>query len=440
MLTADKGYHITTFGCQMNAHDSEMLAGTLEAMGYRRKGLDDADVVVFNTCCIRENAENKVYGHLSHLKHLKKDRPGLIVAVGGCMPQQSGARRKLMDSGVADIVFGTHNLHRFAELLQRRLATGDAVEDVETDAAGLPVYDNPAVRETRWRSGVSIMYGCDNFCSYCVVPYVRGRERSRPVNDILTEISGLVADGVKEVMLLGQNVNSYGQKPVPQGTDFPGLLTAIAALDKPPERIRFMTSHPKDLSPGLIAAVRDLELVCKHVHLPVQSGSSRILRLMNRGYDRETYLSALSALRAAVPGIAVTTDIIVGFPGETEEDFEETLTLAEAARFSGAFTFIYSAREGTKAASMDGHVPPDVISRRFQRLVNVLNPICLEINKNLIGQTLEVLIDKYENGNYTGRADNNALVHFTSGTPLTLGAFVNVTITDVKTFFLLGRA
>ena len=434
-----KTYHISTFGCQMNAHDSEKLAGILKNMGYSpAEDEEDAGLVVFNTCCIRENAENRVYGHLGYMKHLKGKNPGLLVAVGGCMPQQESAMEKLIKTGAADIIFGTYNLHTFGDLLVKALDSAKQVTDIWHEAEASPEgYQDAyiqAVRETPWRSGINIMYGCDNYCSYCVVPFVRGRERSRKAEDILNEARALIADGVVELMLLGQNVNSYGAG----GTAFPDLLRKIAAL--PVKRIRFMTSHPKDLSPDLIRAIKECENICPHVHLPVQSGSNKVLEAMNRKYSRERYLALIESLRRELPNIAITTDIIVGFPGETDEDFEDTLDLVRKSRFNGAFTFIYSKRQGTKAADMDCQVPASLAGERFSRLLDVLNPISLEINKGLVGKTASVLVDKLENGMYTGRAGSNMPVHFPekAGESL-LGKILPIKITEAKTFFLMGE-
>lgn len=430
-----KTYHIVTFGCQMNAHDSEKLAGILQNMGYSlATDTTDAGLVVFNTCCVRENAENKVYGHLGYMKHLRQTNPGLLVAVGGCMPQQESAMQRLIKDGAADIIFGTHNLHTFGELLTKAVDGGERVSEIWSEAPEVHSEYLATVRETPWRSGINIMYGCDNYCSYCIVPYVRGRERSREVADILAEARALLDDGVVEIMLLGQNVNSYAY-------GFPALLRELSKLGAP--RIRFMTSHPKDLSRELIAAVKECDNICRHIHLPVQSGSNNVLAAMNRGYSREHYLNILEDLRREMPDMTVTTDIIVGFPGESEADFADTLDLVRRARFGGAFTFLYSKRTGTKAADMDKQVDADVANERFMRLLDTLNPIALEINKDAEGKTVRVLVDKLDKNTYTGRADNNLPVHFpnnpeTTGPPL-LGQIVPVRITQAKTFFLIGE-
>lgn len=437
-----KRFFITTFGCQMNVHDSERLAGMLRAAGYvSAPSQQEADVVVFNTCCIRENAENKVYGNLGLLKRQKEENPRLKIAVGGCMPQQKQTLEKMKKGyRFVDVIFGTHNLHMLPELLEKAYETGKQVSEV-WDSHGPNIPDGPheAVRESKWRSGVNIMYGCDNFCSYCVVPYVRGRERSRSTVDILREIRMLADDGVKEITLLGQNVNSYGQKPESADgmTTFPELLSMINGVDGI-ERIRFMTSHPKDLSAELIFAIRDLKKVCKHIHLPVQSGSIGILKRMNRKYDREAYLSLVDALRREIPGISITTDIIAGFPGETEKDFKDTLSLVRSVRFNNAFTFLYSKREGTPAAGMDNAVPPEIAALRFNELLKTLNPIIFEINKSMEGKTLKVLAETRQEGVLTGRTDDNSLVHFSGGSDALLGDIVDVRILEGKPFYLMG--
>jgi len=430
-----KTYAINTFGCQMNAHDSEKLAGILENMGYLRAAEEaDAGLVIYNTCCIRENAENKVIGNLGFLKHQKEKNPGLLVAVGGCMPQQEAAAKKIKKAGVADIIFGTHNLHMFGELLQEALDTGGKVVSIWSSSDGSDDITATSVREFPWRSGVNIMYGCDNYCSYCVVPFVRGRERSRDAGVILKEIELLLADGVKEIMLLGQNVNSYGQ---PGGVAFPDLLRRIAALSVP--RIRFMTSHPKDFSKELIHTIKDCENICRHIHLPVQSGSDAVLTAMNRKYTRVAYLKLLDDIRTALPGIAVTTDIIVGFPGESEQDFEDTLSLVKEARFSGAFTFLYSKRDGTKAADMADVVPAHVAKERFQRLLDTINPIAMDLSREWEGKATHVLVEKLENNMYSGRGNNNTPVHFPKISEGLVGQIVPVKINEGKTFYMLGE-
>ena len=439
---------VRTFGCQMNAHDSEKLEAMLIDMGY--KLIDDerrADLAIINTCCVRGNAENKLYGHLGIMKGVKSANPEMKLAVCGCMAQANGAAEAIMRNyRHVDVIFGTFNLHRFPELLLSAIESGGQAIDIweGPDGTDLPA---PGHRHFEKKASVNIMYGCDNFCSYCIVPYVRGRERSRPAAGILDEVRRAADGGAAEVMLLGQNVNSYGQsgrftgggvheKPI----GFAELLNKVCDIDGV-RRIRFMTSHPKDLSDELIETVRIQPKVCKHVHLPVQSGSSRILGLMNRQYNKEGYLTLAKRLKERVPGIALTTDIIVGFPGETEADFEETLDLARQVRFSGVFTFIYSKRPGTPAAVLDDPAAPGEIKRRFDRLLSVVNPIILEENKKHIGRTLSVLAEGASAADpalLTGRADDNSLVHFAAD-PSAVGQFIDVNITGCKTFYLIGE-
>lgn len=438
-----KAYFISTFGCQMNAHDSEKLAGMLLEMGYSPAGDEkSADIVVYNTCCVRENAENKVYGHLGFLKHQKKERPDLKIVLCGCMMQQEHVLEVIRAKHRhVDIVFGTFNLHKFPMLLQTNLETGKMVTDIwkeqrEFDGSH---EEAPTVREEKYKAGVNIMYGCDNFCSYCIVPYVRGRERSREPEEILAEIEALSKDGVREIMLLGQNVNSYG-KSLNKPLSFAGLLKRIVRIDGI-ERIRFMTPHPKDLSDELIYTIRDEDKICKHIHLPVQAGSSRILALMNRKYDKDGYLNLVRKIRENIPNVAITTDIIVGFPGETEDDFAETLDVVRHSGFSGAYTFIYSKRVGTPAAKMDGHIDEGVISERFGRLISEVNAVILAQNESLIGKTVKVLAEgkSPENPEYlTGHSDDFRIVHFPAPDEI-LGKTIDVKITGCKTFYLVGE-
>lgn len=434
-----KKYAITTYGCQMNENDSERLAGFLSGMGYTASESEgDADLIIYNTCCVRENAELKVYGHLGALKNLKKRKRGMIIAVCGCMMQQREVVEHIEKKYPhVDIIFGTHNLYRFPELLYGvRAGGGRIVEVQETEGAiaeGLPMERKDGVKA--W---VTIMYGCNNFCSYCIVPYVRGRERSRRPGDIAEEVRALVKEGYREITLLGQNVNSYGMDSA-DGLSFAGLLHEINKIEGI-YRIRFMTSHPKDLSDSLIEAIRDCEKVCGHLHLPVQSGSSRLLKEMNRKYTREHYLGLGDKLREAVPGISITTDIIVGYPGETEEDFLETLDLIERVRFDFAFTFLYSKRSGTPAARSPEQVPEEIKKRRFDRLVGVQNKISREINEGLLGKSLEVLVEgrsKNSGSTYTGRTGSNKVVNF-KGSEELIGKLVSIRIEKVRTWSLVG--
>jgi len=429
-------FFVRTYGCQMNSRDSEKLAGLLSQLGYdAAASQEDADLVLYNTCCVRESAEDRIFGNLGRLKRAKVDKPGLIVGVCGCMTQQPEVAEKIKKSHrYINLVFGTSNRHCLPEFLWRVIKTGKQVIDI-TEDDGLPeLTDIPVTsREYPHKAGVNIMYGCDNFCSYCIVPYVRGREKSRPMEDILQEVQQLADDGVKEIMLLGQNVNSYNGNAT-----FAELLRQVSGI-KGIARVRFMTSHPKDFSNELIQAVAELQNVCKSVHLPVQSGSTRILQDMNRKYTQEEYLSLIERLRAAVPGIAISTDIIVGYPGETEEDFEATLEVVRRVRFATAFTFIYSKRSGTPAAERTDLIPPKVASERYDRLVAEVSPILLEINRAKIGQVFDTMVEEITGSDYKGRTDDHSLVHFTSKEPLQQGDIVPVQITGARTFYLTGE-
>ena len=385
-----RSYHVVTYGCQMNAHDSEKIAGMLEQMGMiPAEKREEADFVIFNTCCVRENAERRALGNVTWLKEVRKQRPELLIAVCGCMIQEPGmAETILRQYKFVDLAFGTANLHKLPELIFETLNSGRqvvSVEDRDVIAEDLPVR-----RLRQDAAYVTIMYGCDNFCSYCIVPYVRGRERSRNPETILREAEGLAKAGVKEIMLLGQNVNSYG-KGLPGGPTFAWLLKKLDDLDIP--RIRFMTSHPKDLSDDLIDVMATGKHILPQFHLPVQSGNNEILKKMNRHYTREQYLDRVSKLRKAIPDIGLSTDIIVSFPGETEEQFEDTLSLVNEVRFDSAFTFIYSPRTGTKAANMGGLIPEKVSSERIQRLIGLQESLQQETLKRFIGQEEEILVE-----------------------------------------------
>ncbi|MBR5059889.1 MAG: tRNA (N6-isopentenyl adenosine(37)-C2)-methylthiotransferase MiaB [Clostridia bacterium] len=431
---------VRTFGCQMNEHDSEKISGMLSCMGYSFCGsFEEADLAVLNTCCVRENAEEKVFGHLGALKALKRGRPGLVTVVCGCMTEQPQVVEEIKSKYKnVDLVFGTHNLHRFPELLYGVLSAGKRVYEVSrTDnevAEGVPI-----LRDSRIHAWVTIMYGCDNYCTYCIVPYVRGRERSRRPDDVIAEIRRLDEEGFSEITLLGQNVNSYG-KDLEGTPDFASLLQRICDETKI-KRVRFMTSHPKDLSPRLIDVMAANPAICRQLHLPVQSGSTSLLKKMNRKYTREDYLRTIKLVKERIPGIALSTDIIVGFPGETEEDFEDTLSLIEEVRFDQAFTFIYSPRAGTPAATYGDRVPDNVIKDRFERLLTVQNRISREINDAFLGRTVRVLcegLSKTDLSRFTGRTEGNKIVNFTSrGDPC--GRFVNVEITGIQTWSLEGR-
>ena len=437
--SAGRRYYITTFGCQMNAHDSEKLAGMLEQMGYTpATGEKDADVIVYNTCCVRENAENKVYGKLGYLKHMKAAKPHLKIALCGCMMQQDAVVDKLQKVyRHVDVIFGTYNLDRLPELLHAAYETGGMITDVWREH-GEVAEDLPMVRENLYKAGVNVMYGCNNFCTYCIVPYVRGRERSRKPSDILAEIQKAAENGAKEILLLGQNVNSYGlglDEPI-SFAELLGRAAQVAGI----ERVRFMTSHPKDLSDELIAVVRGNPKVCSHIHLPFQSGSTALLRRMNRKYTKDDYLRLIEKVQTAIPDVALTTDIIVGFPGETEEDFQDTLDVVRKVRFHGAFTFLYSRRSGTPAAAMDDQVPEEVAKERFNRLLAVVNEIVFERNRAQEGRTVTMLAESYDGAKQivSGRADDNSIVHC-AGTEDDLGKMLDVKITDGKPFYLMGK-
>ncbi len=406
-------YEVRNFGCQMNEHDAEKLRGMLHEMGYVPNQDDVADLIVFNTCCVRENAEEKVYGHIGALKSVKREKEDMIIAVCGCMTEQEHVveeiRKKYEN---VDLVFGTHNLHRFPELLHQCIFNNTRVYEI-SKTEGEVVEGVPVLRDSDFKAWVTIMYGCNNFCSYCIVPYVRGRERSRAVCDILAEVVELDKAGIKEITLLGQNVNSYGHDRR-DGVDFATLLKLICDSTSIP-RIRFMTSHPKDLSDELIEVMANNERICRHLHLPVQSGSTRILEKMNRKYTKEKYLELVKKVKERIPGIALSTDIIVGFPGETEEDFNETLSVVEEVRFDSAFTFIYSKRTGTPAARFEDQIPEEVAKERFNRLLELQNSISREINESYVGRNVEVLVEGLSRTNdkkYTGRTEGNKVVNF----------------------------
>ena len=438
----EKTFHITTFGCQMNEHDSEILAGLLDEMGYRAvPDRKEAQVVILNTCSVRENADKRFFGTLGQLKRRKTADPDFVVCVCGCMMQQQHIIDTLKTKYPwVDLVFGTHNIHRFPTLLKNVIRQKDREIEIWQDGGEI-VEGMPARRLYRCKALVNIMYGCNNFCTYCIVPYTRGRERSRRPEDIEKEIRELAADGVREVMLLGQNVNSYrGESEDGSVCSFADLILRIAEIDGL-ERIRFMTSHPKDLSDDLIRVFADCDKLCKNIHLPVQSGSSEIMKRMNRHYDREQYLEIIRKLREAVPEITISTDIIVGFPGETDEQFEETLSLVEEVRYDSAFTFLYSPRVGTPAAELQEQIPEEVKHRRFNRLVELVDSISAEKSSAYKGRVERVLAEgtsKRNPGALSGRTDGFKLVNFKGENDL-IGQFVDVEITEGKTFSLEGR-
>lgn len=433
-------FFIQNAGCQMNSLQTDTVAGIVKRMGYTEVSREeDADVVIYNTCTVRENANLKIYGHLGHLKSIKKKNPELKIVLFGCMMQEPEVIEKIhKEYSFVDLVFGTHNFHKFPELFYRSLNTEGQIIDVWKESDEI-VEGMPSDRKYSFKTGVNIMFGCNNFCSYCIVPYVRGRERSREPKDIIREIERDVADGVKEVMLLGQNVNSYG-KNLENPISFAQLLQEIEKIEGL-ERIRFMTSHPKDLSDELIAVMGQSKKICRHLHLPLQSGSSRILKLMNRKYTKESYLDLVDRIRKGCPDISLTTDIIVGFPGETEADFLETMDVVEKVGFDSAFTFIYSKRTGTPAASMENQVPEDVIKDRFDRLLKLVQQKASEASARFTGSVQKVLVEEvneHDDSMVTGRMSNNLLVHF-KGTPDLIGQIVNVHLEECKGFYYIGK-
>ena len=432
-------FHVTTFGCQMNARDSEKLTGILERIGYVEAEDEKADFVIYNTCTVRENANNKVYGRLGYLSGYKKKNPYMMIGLCGCMMQEPTVVEKIRTSySFVNLVFGTHNIYKFAELIVNALESERLTIDIWKDTDKI-VEDLPVERKYSFKSGVNIMFGCNNFCSYCIVPYVRGRERSREAKEIVREVERLAADGVKEVMLLGQNVNSYG-KNLETPMTFAELLQEIEKIDGI-ERIRFMTSHPKDLSDELIETMKNSKKICNHIHLPLQSGSSRILKIMNRRYDKEHYLELVRKIRTAMPDIAITTDIIVGFPGETEEDFEETMDVVRQVEYDSAFTFIYSKRTGTPAAAMEDQIPEEVVKDRFDRLLKLVQDISAKKAGALTGQTLPVLVEEHNEQDsrlVTGKLSNNSTVHF-EGSEDMIGTIQNVYLKECKGFYYMGK-
>ena len=450
-LVSESGQPLTafvkTFGCQMNEHDSEKLKGMLARMGYTvvpDYQLSDSslipDVIVFNTCCVRENAEDKIFGQLGAVKGAKKHKPEMLIIVCGCMTEQDWVVERIRKSyRHVDIVLGTGNTYRLPEYMAARIFDNKRIIGaVSEDSVPEGV---PMLRDDKFKAYVTVMYGCDNFCSYCIVPYVRGRERSRKADDIIDEVRALVQSGAKEVMLLGQNVNSYGKGPTGDGTDFAGLIRRVAR-ETGIERVRFMTSHPKDFSADLIRAIAEEPAICSQLHLPVQSGSSSELKRMNRKYTRDRYLELVSEVKRAIPDVTLSTDIMIGFPGETEAEFEDTLSLLEEVRFDAAFTFIYSKRQGTPAAMSPDQVPEDVVNERFKRLVDTQNRISREKNEALLGQTLSVLVEgpsRTDPDRLTGRTEGNKVVNFDviNGCVKT-GDIVPVKITRAETWSLEG--
>ena len=453
-LNHHPSFFVQTFGCQMNARDSEKLAGILCKVGYEEaEAEEEADFIIYNTCTVRDNANQRVYGRLGYLGSMKKKNPHLRIALCGCMMQEQSVIDKITKSyNFVDLIFGTHNIFKFAELLATMFESS-VVDQHEKSSATIKrktiidiwqetdhiVEELPVNRKYSYKSGINIMFGCNNFCSYCIVPYVRGRERSREPKEIIREIERLTADGVVEIMLLGQNVNSYG-KNLEQPITFAKLLQEIENIDGI-KRIRFMTSHPKDLSDELISVMKDSKKICHHLHLPLQSGSDRILQAMNRRYTKEQYLNLVGKIKAAIPDIAITTDIIVGFPGETAEDVDETIDVVKKAEFDNAFTFIYSKRTGTKAAAMENQVSEEVVKANFDRLLKTVQDTAKERALLLQGKVMEALVEEIneqDSSLVTGRLSNNMLVHFPADASY-IGKLVMVSLDECHGFYYTGH-
>ncbi|HAU32108.1 MAG TPA: tRNA (N6-isopentenyl adenosine(37)-C2)-methylthiotransferase MiaB [Desulfotomaculum sp.] len=433
-------YFILTFGCQMNMHDSEVMAGILENIGYvAAENKEQADVLLINTCCVRETAENKIFGLMGKLRKLKYEKPSLIIGIGGCMTQQEKVAEKIKTRfPFIDLIYGTENYHRLAELL--KTAQGSQKTVLELSHQINPVIEGlPIKRASGFRAWVVVTYGCNNYCTYCIVPYVRRSERSRQPAHIILEVKDLVAHGYREITLLGQNVNSYG-KDLEQPLDFAGLLAEvnkISGLD----RIRFITSHPRDFNKRLIETISSCEKICEHIHLPVQAGSNHILKKMNRGYTREHFINLVESIRQSIPGVSITTDIMIGFPGESDKDFQDTLDLIEKIRFDSAFTFIYSQRRGTPAATMEGQLPDYVKSERIKVLIDIQNKISKEINLQEVGKKRWLLVEGTSKTNkklLSGRTRSNKTVIF-PGPHFLNGKIVEVEITEGKLTHLAGK-
>ena len=433
-----KKYHILTYGCQMNVRDSETIAGLMEAIGYcESSSPQEADIVIFNTCSVRHSAENRVYGKLGEINKFKKKNPNLLIALGGCMAQLPANKSRLKKNGV-DIVFGTHNIHELPLLIDEAQSLDSRVYKV-WEKEGNIIENIPSINKPGLLAYVNIMYGCNNFCSYCIVPYTRGRERSRQPDDILNEINKLSEQGYKEITLLGQNVNSYGQG-LADKFDFSDLLGEASKIESI-HRIRFMTSHPKDISDKLINTIASNKKLCEHIHMPLQAGSNDILKSMNRGYNREHYQDLTRKIRAAIPDVSITSDLIVGFPGESEQDFLQTLEMVEKIKFDAAFTFMYSVRTGTRAADLENQVTLAEKKERLSRLNELQYSIAAAVNKSLIGSVQEVLVEGLSKTNpdmLTGRTRNNRILIF-SGAKDLIGSFKNVRITRSTTFSLFGE-
>ncbi|UHA73861.1 tRNA (N6-isopentenyl adenosine(37)-C2)-methylthiotransferase MiaB [Paenibacillus sp. 481] len=438
-LGSGKRYIIYTYGCQMNEHDTETMSGLLEQMGYEKT--DDrkqADLILLNTCAIRENAEDKVFGELGHLKTLKLERPGLVLGVCGCMSQEEGVVNRIMQKHqFVDIIFGTHNIHRLPYLVRDALFNKEMVVEVWSKEGD--IIENLPKKREGMRGWVNIMYGCDKFCTYCIVPYTRGKERSRRPEDVIAEVRELARQGFKEITLLGQNVNAYGKDFTDMNYLFGDLMADIHKIDIP--RIRFMTSHPRDFDDHLIEVLAKRGNLVEHIHLPVQSGSSEVLKKMSRKYNRDQFLELVRKIKTAIPDVVMTTDIIVGFPGETDEQFEDTMSLVREVEFDSAYTFLYSPREGTPAAGMEDNVPLEVKKARLQRLNDLMKQLSRIGNERLIGQTVEVLVEGESKNNtaiLSGRTRTNKLVHFEGSKDL-IGQFVQVKVYDAMTFYIKGE-
>ena len=432
-------YHIVTYGCQMNVHESEKIAGILRRLGYEdTANKEDADIIVFNTCCIRENAENHAFGNIGALKKLKKQKPNLLIAVGGCMTQEEGKTEVLRKKfPFIDIMFGTLNLEVLGDLILRKKQQKKKVIEIREKEGEIVEFDD-AYRTSYPNAWVNIMYGCNNFCSYCIVPYVRGRERSRKPENILNEVKKLVAEGYKEITLLGQNVNSYGTDGT-TGMTFAELLDNVASIEGK-FRVRFMTSHPKDFNEDVVKVMKKHRKICRLVHLPVQSGSNTVLKAMNRRYTREKYLEEVRILREHLPEAELTTDIIVGFPGETEEDYLDTERLVKEVDFASAFTFVYSPRQGTKAATMENQIPEDIQKDRIMRLVELVNSLTRKKSEKYVGKNVEILCEDYdeEKGLYLGRDEFGRMGYFQSDKNV-IGEFINLKITRANGISLFGE-
>lgn len=430
-------YYITTMGCQLNENDSEKLAGIVEGMGFEKtEKLEEADLVIYNTCCVRENAEERLFGKLGELKKQKEEK-GTIIAIGGCMMQEPTMLEKIKKSyNYTDIVFGTHTLHKFEEDLKKVLENGKKVRDV-IDIDGEVIEDLPIKRNDNFKASVTIMYGCNNFCSYCIVPYVRGRERSREPEKILEEVEMLAKEGYKEITLLGQNVNSYNGR---ENYKFANLLNDVCKIDGI-ERVRFISPHPKDFTDDVIEAIANNPKIARVLHLPLQSGSSAVLKKMNRKYTKEQYLELVDKIKTRIPDVVLSTDIIVGFPGETEEDFEDTLDVVRKVNYEQVFMFIYSRREGTVADKMENQIPEEIKHKRFDRLKELFDSRVSENNQKYIGTTQKILVDGYSKNDketLTGRTDTNKVVNFKGNKDL-IGKMINIKITEEHKWYLSGE-